>query len=58
MSKYTKHFIVFSQEELYKIKNGEIVMIEDFPLFKEGPFNIYCVSEEWMREFDSDENLP
>ena len=58
MSKYTKHFIVFSQEELDKIKNGEIVIINDFPWFKEGSFNIYCVSEEWMREFDSNENLP
>lgn len=58
MSKYTKHFIVFSQEELDKIKNGEIVIINDFPWFKEGHFDLYCVSEEWMREFDSNENLP
>nr|DAI86265.1 MAG TPA: hypothetical protein [Caudoviricetes sp.] len=54
----SKHFIVFSQEELDKIKNGGIVIIDDLPWLKEGPFNIYCVSEEWMQEFDSNENLP
>lgn len=59
MSEYTKRFLVFSQEELDKIKNGGgIVIIDDFPWFKKGPFNIYCVSEEWMQEFDSNENLP
>lgn len=34
MSEYTKHFIVFSQEELDKIKNGGIAIIDNFPCFK------------------------
>lgn len=54
----TRHFITFSQEELDKIKNGEIVTIENCPWFGGESFDIYCVSEEWMLEYDSDKDLP
>lgn len=53
-----KHFIIFSQEELDKIKNDEIVIIKNCPWFKDRTSDIYCVSEEWMREYDSNKNLP
>lgn len=58
MSRYTKRFIVFSQEELDKIKNGEIVALENCSWAKGIASKIYCVSKEWMQDFDSDKNLP
>lgn len=53
-----KHFIIFSQEELDEIKNGKIAIIKNYPWLKDKASDIYCVSEEWMREYDSDKNLP
>lgn len=55
-----KRFIIFTDEDLDKIKSGQMVICEgcDFSESKEDPYNIYCVSEEWMNQYDSTENLP
>lgn len=58
MSEAGKHFIIFSQEELDKIKNGEVVSLENCPWLNGGNFHVYFVSEEWMQEYDSTNNLP
>lgn len=48
----SKHFIAFSQEELDSIKNGEIVVLEDCPWFRDerGPFDVYFISEDKYEE--------
>ena len=49
---YVKRFIVFTNDELDKIKSDEIVTL------KMNSEVIYCVSEDWMKQYDSTENLP
>lgn len=58
--RYMKRFIIFTNEDLDKIKSGQMVVCEgcDFSESKEDPYDIYCVSEEWMNQYDSTENLP
>ena len=48
----SKHFITFSQEELDSIKNGEIVVLENYPWFRDerGPFDVHFVSEDKYEE--------
>lgn len=51
-NEYVKRFIVFTNDDLNKIKSDEVVTLEmDSKTF-------YCVSENWMKEYDSTENLP
>lgn len=56
----SKRFIVFSQEELNQIKNGQIVVLKNCCWFgkEEGPFDVYFASEEWMQEFRGRKTLP
>lgn len=44
-----KRFIVFSDKDLEDIKSGKVVVTENCN-FSEGeaPYDIYCVSEEWI----------
>ena len=55
-----KRFIVFTDEDFDKMKSGQMVVCEgcDFSESKDDPYDIYCVSEEWMNQYDSTENLP
>lgn len=55
-----KRFIVFTDEDLDKMKSGQMVVCEgcNFSESKDDPYDIYCVSEEWMNQYDSTENLP
>ena len=55
-----KHFIIFTNEDLDKMKSGQMVVCEkcNFLVSKDGPYDIYCVSEEWMNQYNSEENLP
>lgn len=51
----SKHFITFSQEELDSIKNGEIVVLENYPWFRDerderGPFDVHFISEDKYEE--------
>lgn len=49
---YMKRFIVFTNDDLNKIKSDEVVTLEmDSKTF-------YCVSEDWLKDYDSAENLP
>lgn len=54
------HFITFSQEELDKIKNGEIVVLENYPWFRDEkwPFDVYFVSEDRYKEILLRTKLP
>ena len=53
-------FIVFTDEDLDKIKSGQMVVCENCNFSESGddPYDIYCVSEDWIKEYDSTENLP
>lgn len=50
-----KRFIVFTDEELFDILGGKAVPIKDLPGV---PYDIYCVSEDWMRQYDNEDDLP
>ena len=53
-----KHFIIFSKEELDEIKNGKSVVIKNSLWFGDKASDIYCVSEEWMQEYNSENGNP
>lgn len=54
-----KRFIVFTDQDLDDIKAGKVVTCENCNFSDhDGPFDIYCVSEEWMKDYDSEGNLP
>ena len=55
-----KHFIIFTNEDLDKMKSGQMVVCEkcNFSESKDDPYDIYCVSEEWMNQYNSWESLP
>lgn len=58
--KYMKHFIIFTNEDLDKMKSGQMVVCKkcNFSESKDDQYDIYCVSEEWMNQYNSEENLP
>ena len=55
-----KHFIIFTNEDLDKMKSGQMVVYEkcNFSESKDDPYDICCVSEEWMNQYNSWESLP
>lgn len=55
-----KRFIIFTDDDLDKMKSGQMVVCEgcNFSESKEDPYDIYCVSEKWMNQYDDAENLP
>lgn len=55
-----KRFIIFTYEELDKIKLDQIVVCEDcnFSEQDDESYDIYCVSENWYKGYISEENLP
>lgn len=55
-----KHFIIFTDDDLDKMKSGQMVVCKkcNFSESKEAPYDIYCVSEKWMNQYISEENLP
>ena len=55
-----KHFIIFTNEDLDKMKSGQMVVCEkcNFSESKDDPYDIYCVSDEWMNQYNSWESLP
>ena len=58
--KYMKRFIIFTNEDLDKMKSGQMVVCKkcNFSESKDDQYDIYCVSEEWMNQYNSEENLP
>lgn len=56
---YMRRFIVFTDEELDKIKAGELVVCRDCDFSnRDKPYDIFCVSEDWYAQYISEENLP
>ncbi len=56
-----KRFIVFTDEDLDKMKSGQMVVCEGCnfsEFFKEDPYDIYCISEKWMNQYNNIESLP
>ena len=55
-----KHFIIFTNEDLDKMKSGQMGVCKkcSFSESKDDRYDIYCVSEEWMNQYNSEENLP
>ena len=55
-----KHFIIFTDDDLDKMKSGQMVVCKkcNFSEYKDDPYDIYCVSEEWVNQYNSEENLP
>lgn len=58
MADYTKRFIIFNDKDLEDIKSGKVVVTESCSFSEsEEPYDIYCVSEEWMKRYESEDNL-
>lgn len=54
MPDYMKRFIVFTDKDLENIKAGKVVVTENCNFSeRDEPYDIYCVSEEWMKEYDN-----
>lgn len=54
-----KRFIVFTDEDLDKIKAGELVVCRDCDFSdRDKPYDVFCVSEDWYARYISEENLP
>lgn len=56
-----KRFIIFTDEELDRIKTGQLVVCEGCDFSESGndePYDIFCVSEDWWKQYNSAENLP
>lgn len=55
-----KRFIIFTDEELDKIKSDQMVVCEKCDFSESGddkPYDIFCVSEDWWKQYNSTENL-
>lgn len=54
-----RRFIIFTDEDLDKIKSDQLVVCRDcnFSDKNNEQYDIYCVSENWYRDYTSEENL-
>lgn len=56
-----RRFIIFTDEELDKIKSGQLVVCENCVFSESGddePYDVFCVSEDWWKHYTSEDNLP
>lgn len=51
----TKRFIILSNEDLEKIRSNQVVTCENCDFSSnELPYDIFCVSEDWYKEYSDD----
>ena len=51
----TKRFIILSNEDLEKIGSNQVVTRENCDFSRsDPPYDIFCVSEDWYKEFGDD----
>ena len=56
-----RRFIIFTDEELDKMKSGQLVVCENCDFSESGdgkPYDIFCASEDWWKHYTSEDNLP
>lgn len=50
----SKRFIILSSDDLDKIRNNQVVTCENCDFSSvEPPYDIFCVSEGWYKEYSS-----